>query len=320
MRALTIAIILCVIGQSLAGCGRESRGSLPPGSATEADLAKTCAAELRKAMYVREEDEQITPGPGGMLYTIPSDKLKHAWTYVRSHFEKGDVSGLAALINVDGPWHNTMWYGEVCGAFASCFTGQRPLKMKGLDIVERALKQIASEGEDRQTRVYAAIALRYDDLGLAKKVLLQEYANFRLDGGHYPLLYDPPAPVACGPTLIGLGVQACYEVTSLSELWNTLHSRGIEVNMENTKDRLYLAETANRFNALIRKGFVDHDKESMVRLAEYQLDEGDNPIWALRAIWKDVHENWKPPEPDPAHGLFAPTPGSVGVAPAPADK
>lgn len=297
----------------LSGCKGGLPQTSPQETVSEADLARATAAEIRKHIGVAE-----TPLPSQVMCGIeilPSDILKGVWPYVQTQFENRDVRGLAALINVEGPWQKTMWWGEMVEAFLWHFRDQRPIKLAGTDQALLALKRLTVIRENgRDTRVYAASALVFDDTELALRTLKEEYAKFTVAGSDDHGWRDPPA---CGPALNRIRFRAPEEITSTSEAAKRLGYRGITVHLDSKTNRERLAEAANRYNLQLRKAL---DLSHSQRFEESEdWPEQQN---RLVAIWEDVRKNWKAPAP-PKGGygqLFGTLPAAKEEGPKPEPK
>jgi hypothetical protein len=211
----------------LDGCKGGASYTSRQDTASEADLARATAAEIRKEIGVAATPlpSQVTCG----IEILPSTTLKHVWPYVQTRFQNRDVRGLAALINVEGPWQNSMWWGEMVQAFLWHFRDQRPIKMAGTDQALLALKRLTAGKHGRDTRVYAASALVFDDPELALRTLKEEYANFKVSSSDD---HGSGNPLACGPALNRIGFRAPEEITSTSGAAERLRYRGITVNLD----------------------------------------------------------------------------------------
>jgi hypothetical protein len=300
MRGSKPLLLSCFCVCLVVGCQEPAPPVVPP-SSTEADLAKAAAADIYKSIGIPEPALEKPRVADEMLLILDNKQLSRVWPYIDSQFENRDVSGLAALVNVDGPWHKSPWYWYFAQCFAMRFGNPRPIQLRGAESAVRALKSLAAEDPNRSTRVCAAIALQFEDPDLARRVLKEEYGKFIV---RYDMLdaigsiYD--VPPACGPTLRRLGVWAPEEITTVWRAEEMLRYRNINIDSEDEKQLDVLADAANRYNDLCRKAVVTQDSR-----LRWELEGWPSELDHFVQIWQDVRKNWKP-SPPKGPALFGP--------------
>ena len=213
--------------QSASRCAHRSRYS---------DLAAQEGGRI--AAIVREPDSRVM---------LSSDR--HAvQSYVRDSVLRGNVSPLAALVIRPGAWRRSMWYDVFVWAFAAAMSEQRPIALAGAEDAVDALRMLTATSWPRETRVSAAVALRYDDKDLSRRVLLDEYAKFKVLPWRGAA--DPPTPTS--GYLQELGVPLPHEIRSVEEMRIALRSIGIAIPSDEMAALQRLAVAANAYNEHIR--------------------------------------------------------------------
>jgi len=239
---------------------------------------------------------------------VDSDQ-RRVGDYVQERLDSGNLQGLAAMINTPGPWHNALWYRQVCRHFARSFCEDRPIAPKGAEDALRALNSIlASEAEHyRDTVVYAARAVRFENPKEAKRVLLREYARGSVICDDPSGLYNAPGP--CGATLRQMGVFVPCEIVYALEVAEALNRRHIpfphsdELGLLDEKTLSRMQRAATRFNEMIR---ADLDRGEMDRLAA-TVGRRDQEIAEIYAAVLKEPEERKPKDADTNQGcLFGP--------------
>ncbi|KPK45563.1 MAG: hypothetical protein AMK72_10840 [Planctomycetes bacterium SM23_25] len=305
MPRLACVTLACLASGVLAGC-EGGRAPRPPNhSAAEVQLAKAAATRLAGIFPKPVEAPNESNAPAGSIIQVPcfvitDDLLGDLWHFVEIRFRRGDVSELAALINVEGPWQERQWFPFLLTYFARGFTEARPIRLEGADAAIRALTKIAEGPSGRAARVYAATALRFEHPDLARRVLKEEYGRFWVR--RYQVEYVLPGfdTPPCGPTLSRLGVWARDEITSTWRAAEMLRLAGRPADAAN--EPALLAEAADRYNALLRKAVVEED-----RALQWELGDWPDRLERFAAIYDDVRKNWEPPKEDPRLGnLFGP--------------
>jgi len=242
-------VYLLPLGLLIFGCGSASCG--PQCEADVQAMARAAALEVQGLA-------------GGRAYMLDRDMASVA-TYVSRHVEAGNVKGLAALINHPGPWQQTMWYRRVCLSFARAFCRDRPIAPSGADDALRALNAIAAlqTGHYRDTVVYAARAIRFENPQVAKQLLLREYATGDVASS---LLH--PSPVRCGDVLREIGFFVPDEITSVYEVMDALERMNVPVSLDKfgkmddeTVSRMERAGA--RFNEIARSALDRADMDQL---------------------------------------------------------
>jgi hypothetical protein len=238
---------------------------------------------------------------------VDSDQ-RRVGEYVQERLDSGNLQGLAAMINAQGPWHSALWYRQVCQHFARSFCEDRPIAPKAAEDALKALNTIlTSEAEHyRDTVVYAARAVRFENPKEAKRVLLREYARGIVVCDEFSGLYNGPVP--CGDTLRKMGVFVPDEIVYAEEVGEALkrmhipfpHSEELGLLDEQTRSRMERAAT--RFNEMIR---ADLDRGDRDRLAG-TVGGRDQAIAEIYAAVLKEPEERKPKDRGPAPGdLFS---------------
>ena len=296
--------LLPCVGLLMIGCANH-HAEAPDAAAAELELARTTAEYFNQSMYGKKTEAEAFQA---QFPHLDIKKVSGIYGDVAARINKNDSAGIAALINQPGEWQKTMWYPIMATSFAEYFQYPRPICMKNADRVIAALRQLTDRRYYRQTRVCAAKALQFDDPGLAKKTLEEEYANFEvLPLGKQDMLFpSKDVPQDCRSVLLQLGTGVLpREVTSIDDIAEVLMKKGYKVNLDDEKQREILAEVGTQFNALLRKAFVEKDASRLEMLCEPEFRKA-----ALLELHQDVSKNWKGPKNPRPGGLFMRIPES----------
>jgi len=235
MMSLHACIVIIWLGVILPGCAEKDNGETT-GTTSDATVS---------ALAKREADHLSTFQPQDII--LSTYEAREIQAYVRSQFSSGNIDALSALINIDGPWKDKLWYSEVQEGYARGFSKPHPVKLSSPDKSLQALRILCGQECGRQTRVYAAEALQFEAPELARRVLLEEYANVKVDS--FPSI-NVEIPLSCAYTLRQLGVKLPDEITYLYGAMRILRRAGMD---SDNIDRRRAAAAATAYNAMLRR-------------------------------------------------------------------
>jgi hypothetical protein len=152
---------------------------------------------------------------------------------------------------------------------------------------------VARKGENRHSRVAAAIAIRRLDPGLAKDVFLQEYGTFTVSHHPWLIVFGPWSNLRVSYYLRALGIGVPPEIVDVQEakVLLTMHAR-------QQLDSRQVAEAVNAYNQTL------HDLLQAGRWEELaDLGRGGNHIELLQQCLDAAGESEGAPKGDQG-GIF----------------